>query len=71
MLRAQLTGGGHAQFMNLWMSPSPADYNRTTGMCGNFNKDKTDDLRMRDGSKYTGPGAGNNQQPKDFSKHWR
>ncbi|XP_067939850.1 von Willebrand factor D and EGF domain-containing protein-like [Watersipora subatra] len=71
MVKAQLTGGGFAQFMNLWITPSPADFNRTTGMCGTFNGDKSEDLRMRDGSVYTGPGAGFGQQPKDFSKHWR
>ena len=31
MLRAQLTGGGHAQFMNVWLNPSPADFNRVEG----------------------------------------
>ncbi|KAF6038677.1 hypothetical protein EB796_003006 [Bugula neritina] len=71
MIRAQLTGGGHAQFMNLWVKPSPSDFGKTEGMCGNFNMDKTDDLRFKNGSLFTGAGSKPNQRPKEFSKHWR
>jgi len=71
MVRADLQTGSMAQFLNIWLYPSPADYNKTVGLCGNFDGDSTNDLIMRDGSLYTGHGSNSNGRPKPFSTDWR
>lgn len=36
--------------MNIQIYPSPEDMGKTEGLCGNFNGDRHDDLRHRDGT---------------------
>jgi hypothetical protein len=58
-------------YVNVWVTPSPADWKNTEGLCGFYNGDKADDLMKRDGQLFQGAGSSHGGQPKDFSDNWR
>ncbi|XP_062619832.1 von Willebrand factor D and EGF domain-containing protein-like, partial [Saccostrea cucullata] len=59
-----MTGNG---FFNVKMLASALDYKNTEGLCGNFDGDRNNDFRKRDGELYTRGG----KQPNEFSLSWR
>ncbi|CAH1800531.1 unnamed protein product [Owenia fusiformis] len=71
-VRIQLAHGNkYGQFLNAYVYPSPDDIDNTIGLCGIYNKNKTDDLTLRNGRVYTGKGSNHGGQPKPFSVEWR
>ena len=42
-----------------------------SGLCGLSNGESGDDFVMRDGTPYTGEGAGVGEQPREFIEEWR
>ncbi|XP_013401777.1 von Willebrand factor D and EGF domain-containing protein [Lingula anatina] len=57
---------GHDDFMNVQIHPGAKDFNRTVGLCGTLNHNKSDDFLTRDGR--TEPVS---SYPKDFAMSWR
>ncbi|BFZ01819.1 hypothetical protein BsWGS_04858 [Bradybaena similaris] len=55
------------KFLNVWVQSSAADFNSIMGLCGNFNNNASDDLKMPSGTVYTG----NQKEPDAFSLSWR
>ncbi|ESO98380.1 hypothetical protein LOTGIDRAFT_159185 [Lottia gigantea] len=61
-------------YMNVWITPSVVDKDHTEGLCGVYNGDTYDDLRLPNGDKYTVIDAdktGGVLTVNDFSKEWR
>ncbi|CAD5116485.1 DgyrCDS5365 [Dimorphilus gyrociliatus] len=61
----------HGFFLHVYITGTPADTNRTEGLCGFYNGDPSDDLKLRNGSDFTGDGTGEGEQPRAFNLDWR
>ena len=68
MIKIKLTG---KSFMNIFILPSPYDWQNTEGLCGTYDGNKANELQMPDGSIYRGKGSKKAGQPRDFSLAWR
>ncbi|XP_064631285.1 uncharacterized protein LOC135489721 [Lineus longissimus] len=62
-----VTVAAHGNFINIWVSPSAADYNQTEGLCGLYDQNRRNDLVKPDGS-IVWPIRG---RPDAFSLSWR
>jgi hypothetical protein len=58
-------------YLNVWVTPSPADWELTEGLCGFYNGQPSDDLKKRNGEIHEGPGNSHGGQPVDFCNNWR
>jgi len=61
-------------YLNVWYTPSPADFNQTRGLCGTFDKNATNDYRLRDGTLFKSNKKAETDrggQPFGFSENWR
>ncbi|XP_029649426.2 uncharacterized protein LOC115223143 [Octopus sinensis] len=56
-----------SQFINIWVHPSPADMEKTEGLCGSFDGNKNNDLLMSNGKILFERG----KRPDEFSLSWR
>ncbi|CAI9738780.1 Willebrand factor D and EGF domain-containing [Octopus vulgaris] len=63
VISCQLT----STFINLWMRASPKDFNKTKGMCGNYDGNKRNDLLMPNGMFY----AKKSSSLRTFCLAWR
>ncbi|XP_059159141.1 uncharacterized protein LOC131943151 [Physella acuta] len=54
-------------FLNVWVQASALDFNNTEGLCGNYNKDPSDDWKMPSGTIFTGIST----EPNEFTLSWR
>ncbi|CAH1784921.1 unnamed protein product, partial [Owenia fusiformis] len=61
----------YGHFINVYVTGGAGDFDNTEGLCGTFNDNPQDELMMRDGTIYRGPGSDRGGQPKAFSQEWR
>ncbi|XP_005089671.3 uncharacterized protein LOC101851458 [Aplysia californica] len=62
------------EYINLWIMPSPRDFDKTQGLCGVFDGDGYNDFEMPDFSQYSLSDAENEDgvlSPVNFTSKWR
>ncbi|KAK0057376.1 hypothetical protein Bpfe_013183, partial [Biomphalaria pfeifferi] len=54
-------------YIDIWLKPSPGDRGSSTGLCGRYDGNSTNDLMFPNGTLY----EGTSEQPIEYFKSWR